>query len=202
MNVALFGGTFDPPHRGHLAIAEAAADAFRLDKVLFAPAGRQPLKLGGGASPFADRLAMVELTCALDARFAVSEVDAPHTDGSPNYTVDALQTLRRALPQGNRLFNLVGADSFLDLRRWREPERLLELADWIVVSRPGFPLESLDALELTSEQRGRVHLLNGVHEDVSATGLRERLETGVCCTDVLPERVAEYIESHGLYQRH
>lgn len=202
MRVALFGGTFDPPHRGHLAIATAAADAFRLDKMLFAPAGRQPLKSESPTSAFADRVAMVELACAVDSRFAVSLVDAPHPDGSPNYTVDALDALRNAMPTEARLFNLVGADSFLDLRRWHEPERLLDLAEWIVVSRPGFPLDGLDALELNAEQRSRAHLLNDVHEDVSATNLRERLEAGACCTDVLPEAVAEYIESHGLYRLH
>jgi nicotinate-nucleotide adenylyltransferase len=200
MRVALFGGTFDPPHRGHLAIASAAADAFGLDRVLFAPAGRQPLKAKDGASAFGDRVAMVELACATDARFAVSLVDAPREDGTPNYTVDALQILRDRMPEG-RLFNLVGADSFLHVRQWREPERLLEMAEWIVVSRPGFSLDGLEAMKLTATQRGRVHVLDGVHEDVAATDLRERLEAGACCTDVLPEAVAAYIESHGLYRR-
>jgi nicotinate-nucleotide adenylyltransferase len=199
MRVALFGGTFDPPHRGHLAIATAAANTFDLDTVLFAPAGRQPLKTEGGASSFADRVAMVELACAADVRFAVSRVDAPHEDGSPNYTVDALAKLGREMP-GDRLFNLVGADSFLDLRRWHEPERLLELAEWIVVSRPGFPLEGLESLKLTTRQMERVHVLDNVHEDVAATNLRERLEEGACCTDVLPEAVSEYIQSHHLYR--
>ena len=199
MRVALFGGTFDPPHRGHLAIAAAAANTFRLDKVLFAPAGRQPLKAKGGVSAFADRVAMVELACAVDARFAISLVDAPREDGGPNYTVDALQTLRDTMPD-DRLFNLAGADSFLHVRQWREPERLLELAEWIVVSRPGFSLEGLDRMGLTAEQRRRVHLLEDVHEDVAATNLRERLEAGACCTDVLPEAVARYIEDRHLYR--
>jgi nicotinate-nucleotide adenylyltransferase len=200
MRVALFGGTFDPPHRGHLAIASAAADAFGLDRVLFAPVGRQPLKAKDGASAFGDRVAMVELACAADARFAVSLVDAPREDGAPNYTVDALQILRDEMPD-TQLFNLVGADSFLHVRQWREPERLLELAEWIVVSRPGFSLDGLEAMKLTATQRGRVHVLDGVHEDVAATDLRERLEAGACCTDVLPEAVAAYIEGQGLYRR-
>ncbi len=206
MRIALFGGTFDPPHRGHLAIASAAADAFGLDRVLFAPAGRQPLKAKDGASSFGDRVAMVELVCEADPRFTVSLVDAPREDGTPNYTVDALQALRDAMRDASdvsedRLFNLVGADSFLHVRQWREPERLLELAEWIVVSRPGFSLEGLEAMKLTAAQRQRVHVLDGVHEDVAATDLRERLEAGACCTDVLPASVAAYIESHGLYRR-
>ena len=199
MRVALFGGTFDPPHRGHLAIAKAAADAFRLNHVLFAPVGRQPLKDKHGVSPFQDRVAMVELACASDARFEVSRIDWPRDDGQPNYTVDALTLLEIAYPR-NRRFNLVGADSFLHVRQWREPDRMLELADWIVVSRPGFSLAGLDEMGWTPEQRARIHLLEGVQEDVTATALRERLEAGACCTDVLPEAVADYIERHGLYR--
>jgi nicotinate-nucleotide adenylyltransferase len=199
MRVALFGGTFDPPHRGHLSVAAAAADTFQLDTVLFAPAGRQPLKHGGATASFADRFAMLSLACIPDPRFAVSSVDAPHRDGTPNYTVDTLATLRRLMPDA-RLFNLVGADSFLDLPRWHEPDRLLELAEWIVVSRPGSSLEDLSGLNLTQHQPGRVHLLETVHEDVSASALRLRLEAGDSCADVLPAAVSNYIVTHQLYR--
>jgi len=199
MRVALFGGSFDPPHHGHLAIATAAADVFDLDQILFAPVGRQPLKPEGRPAPFADRLAMVELACRPDSRFAVSDLDAPRPDGGPNYTVQTLATLHETMPDV-RLFNLTGADSFLDLRRWHEPERLLELAEWIVVSRPGFPLADLSPLDLTPHQKGRVHLLQTVHEDVAATNLRERLEAGDPCTDVLSPAVSVYIQVHHLYR--
>jgi nicotinate-nucleotide adenylyltransferase len=170
-----------------------------LDSVLFAPVGRQPLKNGRAEASFTDRLAMVELVCTSDPRFAVSDLDAPRNDGTPNYTVDTLVVLRETMPEA-RLFNLVGADSFLDLQRWHEPELLLELAEWIVVSRPGFPLADLSSLELTSRQRGRVHLLQTVHEDVAATNLRERLEAGDLCEDVLSPEVSAYIRAHRLYQ--
>jgi nicotinate-nucleotide adenylyltransferase len=199
MRVALFGGSFDPPHHGHIAIATAAADVFDLGSVLFAPVGHQPLKPDGVPAPFADRLAMVELACRADSRFGVSDIDAPRSDGTPNYTVDTLATLHEAMPE-ERLFNLVGADSFLDLPRWHEPERLLELAEWIVVSRPGFPLADLSPLGLTPYQRGRVHLLLTVHEDVAATNLRERLEAGDLCADVLAPAVSAYIQAHQLYR--
>lgn len=199
MRVALFGGSFDPPHHGHIAIAAAAADVFDLDSVLFAPAGRQPLKTEGVAAPFAARLAMVELACLADLRFAASDLDAPRQDGAPNYTVETLTRLKESMPDV-RLFNLVGADSFLDLPRWRDPERLLELAEWIVVSRPGFPLADLSTLGLTALQRGRVHLLQTIHEDVAATNLRERLEAGDRCADVLAPAVSEYIQTHNLYR--
>jgi nicotinate-nucleotide adenylyltransferase len=153
MRVALFGGSFDPPHHGHIAIATAAADVFDLDGVYFTPVGRQPLKPDGVPATFADRLAMVELACKADSRFVVSDLDAPRSDGKPNYTVQTLAALHEAVPDA-RLFNLVGADSFLNLPRWHEPERLLELAEWIVVSRPGFPLADLSPLGLTPRQRG------------------------------------------------
>ena len=92
MRVALFGGTFDPIHRGHLALASAAASAFALDRVLFAPVGRQPLKAESPAATFADRLAMTRLAVAsaADPSFAVSSVDAPRHDAAPNYTVDKI----------------------------------------------------------------------------------------------------------------
>jgi nicotinate-nucleotide adenylyltransferase len=199
MRVALFGGSFDPPHHGHVSIATAAADVFDLDQVLFAPVGRQPLKAGGAPASFADRLAMVELACRSDSRFAVSDLDAPKSDGTPNYTVQTLAALHEVMPDA-RVFNLVGADSFLDLPRWHEPERLLELAEWIVVSRPGFPLANFSWLGLTPYQRGRVHLLQTVHEDVAATHLRERLEAGDSCADVLDPAVSTYIQAHHLYR--
>ena len=100
MRVALFGGTFDPIHRGHLALASAAASAFALDRVLFAPVGRQPLKAESPAATFADRLEMTRLAVAsaADPSFAVSSVDAPRPDGAPNYTVDTLACLGREYP--------------------------------------------------------------------------------------------------------
>jgi len=213
---AIFGGTFDPPHRGHMAIARAAADAFHLDQVLFAPTGRQPLKLKSNPSRFADRLAMVAAACAdanradhdaeaqnpslIEDRFAVTDLDAPRPNGLPNYTVDTLAALRALYPN-DRLFSLAGADSFLNLHHWREPQRLLELTDWIVVSRPGYPLteDHLAPLHLTAAQRARIHLLTSVEEDVSATGLRERLRQGDPCTDLLSPSVAAYIRQHALY---
>ena len=203
MRVALFGGTFDPIHRGHLALASAAASAFALDRVLFAPVGRQPLKAESPAATFADRLEMTRLAVAsaADPRFAVSSVDGPRPDGAPNYTVDTLAALAREAPAAT-LFVLTGADSFLTLRNWRSPAQLLALAEWIVVSRPEFPLSEpqLAPLALTAAQRSRVHLLTTVHEDVSATELRQRLHAGDPCPGLLPAAVADYIQTHRLYR--
>jgi nicotinate-nucleotide adenylyltransferase len=206
MRIALFGGTFDPPHRGHIAIARAAADNFALDRVLFAPTGLQPLKLDAIPIPFATRLALVSAACKpgypdSDPRFAATDIDAPHPNDAPNYTVDTLTTLAEQHPH-DTLFNLVGADSFLSLRHWRSPDRLLDLAEWIVVTRPGYPLTERDLapLALTLAQRARIHILTGVAEDISATTLRERLHQGDPCADLLPAPVAAYIAAHKLYR--
>jgi nicotinate-nucleotide adenylyltransferase len=212
MRVAFFGGTFDPIHRGHLRIAAAAADAFSLDRVLFAPVGVQPLKAKLPTVSFADRLAMTALALAspgpstanlqpATCNFLVSTLDAPRPDGKPNYTVDTLAALAREYPTAT-LFVLTGADTFLTLRKWRSPGQLLELAQWIVVSRPDFPIAEpqLTQLAFTPEQRTRIHLLPTVHEDVSATELRRRLRTGDPCPGLLAPAVADYIQAHHLYR--
>lgn len=140
---AFFGGSFDPPHLGHLAVARAARDALRLDTVLFAPVGAQPLKPLGSTAPFADRLAMTRLAIAGEPGFAISLVDAPQPNGAPNYTVDTLRSLRRELPPGSELFCLMGADSFLGLCRWRGGADIPFVAQLIVASRPGQCLDDL-----------------------------------------------------------
>jgi nicotinate-nucleotide adenylyltransferase len=212
MRVALFGGTFDPIHRGHLALASEAASAFALDRVLFAPVGRQPLKAEPPIAAFNDRMAMTALALtdpetrnlkSVGCDFHVSNLDAPRPDGAPNYTVDTLAALAREHPAAT-LFVLTGADSFLTMRNWRSPDQVLALAEWIVVSRPDFLLTS-DFIErpefaLTPVQRDRVHLLTTVHEDVSATELRQRLRAGDPCPGLLPPTVADYIQTHHLYR--
>lgn len=208
MRVAFFGGTFDPIHRGHLRVASAAADAFVLDRVLFAPVGTQPLKAKRPVASFADRMTMTMLAVAsaADSRFLVSGIDAPRMDGAPNYTVDTLAELSREYPAATT-FAIVGADSFLTLRAWRSSSKLLNLAEWIVVSRPEFPLNQdflnlpeFAPLALTPEQRARIHLLPNVHEEVSATELRRRLRAGDPCTGLLPAAVSEYIQTRHLYR--
>ena len=200
MRLGYFGGSFDPPHLGHLAMAGAATRAFSLDRVLFAPTGRQPLKPAGSVATFPDRLAMTELLCRAQqgADFEATAIDAPLANGEPNYTVDALALLHRQAP-ADEIFALVGADAFLDLRLWRDPDRLLELAEWIVVSRPGFALEQIDALNLTAAQRLRIHALDGVAEPANATRIREELRAGNDCDGLLPPAVLSYIRAHHLY---
>ncbi len=143
--VAFFGGSFDPPHRGHLAVARAARDALQLDSVLFAPVGAQPLKPHGSTASFADRVAMTRLAIANEPAFAVSLVDAPTPTGRPNFTIDTLERLRAELPGGGTLFCLMGADSFHGLRQWHRGAEIPFVAPLIVASRPGQPLTDLAA---------------------------------------------------------
>jgi nicotinate-nucleotide adenylyltransferase len=103
------------------------------------------------------------------------------------------------MPRTDVLYNLAGADSFHSLARWREPEKLIQLAEWIVVSRPGFALSEPEGMTLTPAQRSRIHLLDSIHEDVAATTLRERLRHGDPCADLLPAAVSDYIRLHHLY---
>lgn len=203
MRLGFFGGSFDPPHRGHLAVARAALITFNLDRVLLAPAALQPLKRDHAEASFVDRLRMVELLCDdasdLQSQLAASSVDGPLPDHVPNYTIDTLARLRSTLTPGTELFLIVGADSFLAVRQWRSAEDLLNAAEWIVVSRPGFDLGSLDSLGLTDSQRARVHLLGGVAEPVSATEARARLREHDDCTDLVPGTVLAYIYANHLY---
>lgn len=146
MRIALFGGSFDPPHSGHLGIAMAAVERLHLDRVLMAPVGRQPLKRDQAQSPYEDRMVMVQLACAGHPPIAASAIDTPRMDGRFNYTCDTLQRLRETLPGGDELFCLVGADSLQTLRHWHRAAEALMLAEWIVAARPGFTLDALEAL--------------------------------------------------------
>lgn len=225
--VAFFGGSFDPPHRGHLAIAHAARAALALDTVLFAPVGTQPLKPAGSTAPFADRVSMTQLAIAGEPGFALSLVDAPSPTGVPNYTIDTLHALRAQLPSGGALFCLLGGDSFLNLHQWHRGAQIPFAAELIVAARPGQPLADLAAalpagltLESGSEQRSTpggidlrtytlrspsgaaapFHLLPGLHYDISATSLRRQIRSAAADPADLSPAVLAYIRQHGLYR--
>jgi nicotinate-nucleotide adenylyltransferase len=225
MRIALFGGSFDPPHLGHTGIAAAAAQRLHLDRIVMAPAGRQPLKRDQTQSPYADRLAMVELACRNHPPLVASNIDAPHSDGSFNYTHDTLEHLRAAQPH-DELFCLIGADSLQTLSRWYRAADALMLAQWIVAARPGFPFEALQELlppgvqsgnpiesgdpqpririPLTTGARQQIlWLLPGLHYEISATELRAALAAAPesRTQQVLDPAVAEYARQHRLYTR-
>jgi nicotinate-nucleotide adenylyltransferase len=201
-----FGGSFDPPHLGHLAVARTAMDTFSLDHVLLVPTGRQPLKPEGASAGYADRLAMVELLCQADPRLHASTLEAPvvlpgEEKPAANYTIDTLVRVHNASPE-TALFVIVGADAFHELPRWRSPELLLTLAEWIVVTRPHHAAGPAALLlpPLTETERLRVHYLSNVDEPASATAVRHALSRNEDCTGLLTHEVLSYIREHELYR--
>ena len=147
---------------------------------------------------------MVSILCELQpptsvARLEASSLDAPNADGSPNYTVNTLSKLRAALSREDTLFVLIGADAFLDLPRWRSPDSLFQLAEWIVVSRPGISAQQMQDVNLSRAQLSKVHLLEGIHEPASATEIRDLLKMGSDCPGLLPRSILKYIHAHHLY---
>jgi len=143
--IAFFGGSFDPPHLGHIGVARAAQEALHLDTVLFAPVGIQPLKPSGSTASFEDRVAMTELAIKGLPQFTISFADAPDAGGMPNYTFDTLQRLRQQFPSA-ALFQLMGADSLVGLRHWYRGGEIPFVAPLIVASRPGQLLEDLASI--------------------------------------------------------
>jgi nicotinate-nucleotide adenylyltransferase len=141
--VAFFGGSFDPPHFGHLAVARAARTALELDTVLFAPVGVQPLKPAGSAASFEDRVAMTQLAIAGETGFAISLADSPRVSGEPNFTLETLVSLRKTIPLEGVLFCLMGADAFLGIREWHRAAEIPFVAPLVIASRPGQHLESM-----------------------------------------------------------
>jgi nicotinate-nucleotide adenylyltransferase len=222
MRIAFFGGTFDPPHCGHISIARAAIHRLALDQVLVAPVGTQPLKGGSAHSSFEDRLAMVRLAVAGEPGLIASSVDAPLNNGQPNYTFDTLQRLRSQLQPTDMLFCLLGADSFLTLKSWHRCAELLVFCNFIVAGRPGFSLKEVNAalpkgvkntgehreagytrftLSGPSGQSSELFLLPDLDQDISATEIRAALAEGSTPQTVLPSTVADYIRVHGLYRQ-
>jgi len=226
--VAFFGGSFDPPHRGHLAVARAARAALGLDEVLFAPVGAQPLKPHGSSAGFDDRLAMTRLAIEHEPGFAISLADAPASNGAPNYTIDTLIALCAEIDAGGALFCLMGADSLLGLRRWRRGGEIPFIAPLIVASRPGQSLAdladvlpsglSIDAapaqpssldvrtytLRNTSGMTAPFYLLPGLYVEISASDIRQQVHASLgrlpAGNELLPNAVSEYIAAHGLYR--
>ncbi len=144
--IAFFGGSFDPPHLGHLAVAHAALAALPLDTVLFAPVGAQPLKPAGSTAGFDDRVEMTRLAIEGEQAFRISLADAPKSNGKPNYTLETLLAVKQDLPQGSHLYLLMGADAFGGLQQWFRAAEIPFVAPLIVASRPGQPLHDVKAL--------------------------------------------------------
>ena len=186
--LCLFGGTFDPIHRAHLQIAQAARERFGLDKVLFIPAGTPPHKAGQRVTAYKDRLRMVEIACRPYPAFEVSRLeDRP----GRSYTIDTVRRFRATMPEGARLFFLIGADAFRELKTWKEWGALLGLIEFIVVARPG---ETYDI-----PGGAIVHRLDGIELAISSSDIRTRIATGGDAPEV-PAAVRAFIEERGLYR--
>jgi nicotinate-nucleotide adenylyltransferase len=155
MNIGLFGGSFDPIHRGHLALAQAAADRYQLRQVLFVPANVSPHKQKQPVTPFIHRYAMVALATADQKLFFPSMLEAPAelsstltgqrpvATNAPSYSIDTVRRLKQTLKKADRLFFLIGIDAFRDIAKWREARALLAECAFVVASRPGFSLKDV-----------------------------------------------------------
>ncbi len=220
--IGFFGGTFDPPHNGHVALARLALQTLDLDKVLVAPVGLQPLKLGQHPTPYRDRLAMTRLALAGHPDLEISDADAPRPDAQPNYMLDTLHRLRAAFPPHARLYVICGADAFLNIALWHRASDLLIEFPFIIGARPGFDLgrianalpddisvasadhpdPKLLALGLRDQlhRRSTLYLLPELQHDVSASELRHALRSGELNPALLPPAVLAYIRQHHLYR--
>ena len=195
----LFGGTFDPPHNGHLHIARAFADETGLDTVIFLPAG-DPYHKSAPCTPAAHRLAMTELAAAADPRFAVSDLDIVR--GGATYTADTVQIFRQHYP-ADELWWLMGADSLAALHTWKHWQTLVRQTNIAVAARSGFSLAALPP-ELHdwagyALSRGSLRLLQAPLSDISSTDIRGRLKNGHSADGLIPPQVAAYIRRHNLY---
>jgi nicotinate-nucleotide adenylyltransferase len=200
--IGMLGGTFDPIHAGHLALARVALDQLGLDQILFVPAGQPPHKRGRPITPAEDRLAMVELALVGEPPFAVSriEIDRP----GPSYTADTAEALVARPVSDDRPIELtvvLSAESFADLPSWHDPARLLRLARIAVAPRPGHPAPTPAWLaQRLPGFADRVVVLEGPHLDISASDIRARVAAGRPIDQLVPPPVAAYIEAHHLYR--
>jgi nicotinate-nucleotide adenylyltransferase len=226
MNVALYGGTFDPVHLGHIAVARAAAERFRLRRIYFVPADIPPHKQDQPLTAYYHRYAMLALALQEEKKFEPSLLESPETIQAEGklaaYSVDTVRRFRRRFGQRDKLFFLVGIDAFLEISTWRDPVELLRSCEFIIASRPGFSLADA-AIALPAEMRprqevarllqdrqikgplllsgARIHFLEGVYEPKSSTKARLAVSGGRRLKQLVPAAVAEYIRKMGLYRK-
>jgi nicotinate-nucleotide adenylyltransferase len=213
---AIYGGTFDPVHNGHLKVARRVQKLFGLDELFFVPACVPPHKRGAGISSAFHRFAMLAVATQMDEPLRVStvELDSPERP----YAVETVARMQQQLGTDYRLFFVMGADSWSEITTWREWQRLLTMCDHIVVSRPGYELNTVAAVANVIDLRGktdgqidalvsqsaspRVFVTDAVFEDVSATAIRAAARRGDAnaLTKMVPHEVAIYIEKQGLYR--
>jgi nicotinate-nucleotide adenylyltransferase len=195
--IGLLGGTFDPPHIGHLVLAQEACVQLELDRVLFVPAGQPPHKRGRQISPADQRLAMVELAVAGNPLFGVSRVDIDRP--GPHFTVGMLELMLHQQPD-TLLYFIMGADSLADLLTWHQPRRIAELAKLVVMRRPG---REPDIAALAAEVpgiTGRVYYIDAPLLEISSTDVQSRVRQSLPVRYLVPDPVVGYIREHDLYK--
>lgn len=190
MRLGLFGGSFDPPHVGHLLVASDAFEQLALDRLIFVPAAVQPLKIGKTTASPAQRLAMTRLLAGDDVRFSVDSIEIERAGLS--YTVDTL-TAVAARHAGAELFFLIGSDIPGTFATWRQPERIVELATLVVLERAG-------AAPDTATLPGKPLVVRTRRVDVSSTEIRDRVRTGRSIRGFVPDAVAAFIAAERLYR--
>jgi nicotinate-nucleotide adenylyltransferase len=222
-SIALFGGSFDPIHSGHLVVARAADRRFNFDEMHFIPASRPPHKLKQHLAPFPHRFAMVALACTEHPHFvpSLAEAGEDFSGTQLHYSVDTVRYFRHVYHgNGDRIFFIIGADAFIDIPMWKEYETLLGLCDFIIANRPGIRAEALRLVippdliarpgakkenghpsQVIAElQRTTIYLLENVANEVSATDVRRRANRGQSIHGLVSSRVEEYILKQGLYR--
>jgi nicotinate-nucleotide adenylyltransferase len=230
MNIGLFGGTFDPVHRGHLALARAALQQYKLHRIHFVPANIPPHKQRQPLSPFLHRFAMLALATGEEKAFVPSLLEAPEggvtpirkeRSEKPNYTIDTIRRLKQTFKTSDQLFLLVGMDAFADIAQWHQAEALFRECEFVVASRPGYSLADVaNALPESLRPRPEVtrpfhkqpatgdlvlkgatiHLLADLHQPASATAIRQAAAAGKPLGRFVDAPVADYIKKMGLYK--
>ncbi|HHV71005.1 MAG TPA: nicotinate-nucleotide adenylyltransferase [Clostridia bacterium] len=198
--LGIIGGTFDPIHFGHLISAETVREKLKLEQIIFIPAGKPPHKTDKKITDSQHRYNMVVKAVEDNPFFAVSDLEIKREGFS--YTVDTISYFKSILPQDTELFFIVGSDAILELHTWKEPERLLTLCQFVVMTRPGYQNNELFSLVDKYNQNKFVKGIKIVevpYIEISSTLIRNRVKNGLSITYLVPEKVEKYIREHGLY---
>jgi nicotinate-nucleotide adenylyltransferase len=195
MNIGVFGGTFDPPHNGHIKLAEAAIEQLALDEVLFLPARKNPLKPRQPVATAKQRLAMLEEVIKMNPKFSVCDIEIMSPE--PSFSANTLKQLSLARPA--KYWFLMGSDSLAEISRWYRPDELLRLARLGVFEREGYSRgKTMNVID--EEAKRRVDWIEAPLVPYSSTDIRQRIETGLSVATMVPKPVLAYIEEHGLYR--